>query len=99
MMQRLTLELRLFILAWLITLWHSVAAAAGPDSVISFRANYGSNVYRWTASLETETYLTLASPKNLELLSQRSYFNPNLRAALKQNVSVLHTGGTFYATF
>lgn len=99
MMQRLTLELCSFILVWLIILWHSVVAAAGSDSVISSRVKYNSNVYRWTTSLETETYLTLPHPKNLELFPQRSYFNPNLRAALNQNVSVLRTGDTFHAAF
>ena len=98
-MKRLKLELRLFILVRLIILWYSVAAAADTDSVISFRANYNSNVYSWTTSLRTETYLTLALPKALELFPQRSYFNSNLRATLKQNVSVLHTGDTFHVAF
>lgn len=99
MMQRLTLELRLFTLVRLTMLCRSVAAAAGSDSVISFRANYGSNGYGPTASLETDTYPTLAFPKNLGLFPQRSYFNAGLRAALKQNASVLRTGDIFHAAF
>jgi len=98
MMQRPKSELCLFILVWLTMLWYSVAAATEPNFV-SLRANYNSNVYSWATSLETETYLTPALPKPLELFPQRSFSNSNLRAALKQNASVLHTGDVFHVAF
>jgi len=92
MMQRPKSELCLFILVWLTMLWYSIVAAAEPGSAISSKANYNSNVYSWTTSLETETHLTPALPKPLGLFLQRSFLNLGLRATLKQNVRGPYTG-------